>query len=124
MGKWTQGDSNPRLPACKAGTLPLRHEPMVPVAGLEPAIPKASDFKSDSYANSNTPAQVQEAGLEPARTGHQILSLARLPFRHSCMSGNGGIRTPDPLLVRQVFSQLSYASIVDPQGLEPWIDRL
>jgi hypothetical protein len=39
--------------------------------------------------------------------------------------GDKGTRTLDPLLARQVLSQLSYTPImVDLQGLEPQTDRL
>ena len=53
-------------------------------------------------------------------------------FRHLSMpSGDEGIRTPDPLLARQVLSQLSYTPIsfesfhsVGLSGLEPPTSRL
>lgn len=47
---------------------------------------------------------------------------------HKYLMSNGGdkeIRTPDPLLARQVLSQLSYTpKMVDLQGLEPRTYRL
>ena len=39
-------------------------------------------------------------------------------------SGDGEIRTHDPLLARQVLSQLSYAPIMGLSGLEPPTSRL
>ena len=39
-------------------------------------------------------------------------------------SGDGEIRTLDPLLARQVLSQLSYAPIMGLSGLEPPTSRL
>ena len=52
-------------------------------------------------------------GLEPTRLyKQQILSLHRLPFRHSSIFGDGkGIRTLDSLLKRQVLYLLSYTVI-------------
>ena len=38
--------------------------------------------------------------------------------------GDGEIRTHDPLLARQVLSQLSYAPIMGLSGLEPPTSRL
>ena len=40
------------------------------------------------------------------------------------LSGDGEIRTHDPLLARQVLSQLSYAPIMGLSGLEPPTSRL
>ena len=42
----------------------------------------------------------------------------------SLFSGDGEIRTHDPLLARQVLSQLSYAPIMGLSGLEPPTSRL
>ena len=39
-------------------------------------------------------------------------------------NGDGEIRTLDPLLARQVLSQLSYAPIMGLSGLEPPTSRL
>ena len=39
-------------------------------------------------------------------------------------SGDGEIRTHDPLLARQVLSQLSYAPVMGLSGLEPPTSRL
>ena len=39
-------------------------------------------------------------------------------------NGDGEIRTHDPLLARQVLSQLSYAPIMGLSGLEPPTSRL
>ena len=40
------------------------------------------------------------------------------------LSGDGEIRTLDPLLARQVLSQLSYTPIMGLSGLEPPTSRL
>ena len=40
------------------------------------------------------------------------------------LNGDGEIRTHDPLLARQVLSQLSYAPIMGLSGLEPPTSRL
>ena len=43
-----------------------------------------------------------------------LYSVFKVPmFKHFCLSGDGEIRTHDPLLARQVLSQLSYTPI-DP----------
>ena len=55
---------------------------------------------------------VRVTGLEPARQRHKILNLARLPIPpHPQINGGYRARTCDPLLVRQMLSQLSYAPI-------------
>ena len=61
-------------------------------------------------------------GIEPVLCRHnRILSPARLPVpprRH--LNGTYRARTYDPLLVRQMLSQLSYDPILTtPAGLEP-----
>ena len=40
------------------------------------------------------------------------------------MNGDGEIRTLDPLLARQVLSQLSYTPLMGLNGLEPSTSRL
>ena len=47
-----------------------------------------------------------------------------IPLSPSTASGDGEIRTHDPLLARQVLSQLSYAPIMGLSGLEPPTSRL
>ena len=66
-------------------------------------------------------------GIEPVLYFYnRILSPARLPVpprRHVILSGTNRARTYDPLLVRQMLSQLSYDPIfillATPAGLEP-----
>ena len=65
-----------------------------------------------------------QTGIEPVREykSRRILSPVRLPvppLRHnqiSLVNGTNRARTCDPLLVRQVLSQLSY----DPIGILPY----
>ena len=56
-------------------------------------------------------------GLEPTRLyKQQILSLHRLPFRHSSIFGDGnGVRTHDPTLKRRMLYRLSYTVIWQPR---------
>ena len=66
-------------------------------------------------------------GVEPVREykSRRILSPVRLPIppRRQNNDGTNGARTYDPLLVRQMLSQLSYDPIfillATPAGLEP-----
>ena len=54
-----------------------------------------------------------------------LYSVFKVPmFKHFCLSGDGEIRTHDPLLARQVLSQLSYTPIMGLSGLEPPTSRL
>ena len=77
--------------------------------------------------------EVRPVGVEPTRPGgHQLLRLARLPFRHGRVlahplrarlpsldgashiagDGAGGVRTRDLLGAIQVLSRLSYGPVV------------
>ena len=61
-------------------------------------------------------------------SGKQAFRLSRLFVRRDCSNnyhrGDKGIRTLDPLLARQVLSQLSYTPIIGLNGLEPSTSRL
>ena len=54
----------------------------------------------------------------------QISRYARANKLLRNLNGDGEIRTHDPLLARQVLSQLSYAPIMGLSGLEPPTSRL
>ena len=53
---------------------------------------------------------------------YEVFNVQQLSFLK--VSGDGEIRTHDPLLARQVLSQLSYAPIMGLSGLEPPTSRL
>ena len=52
------------------------------------------------------------------------MQFSRYIFGTFVPNGDGGIRTLDPLLARQVLSQLSYTPIMGLSGLEPPTSRL
>ena len=51
-------------------------------------------------------------GFEPSKLSQQIYSLPPLATREPIHNGTNRARTYDPLLVRQVLSQLSYDPIL------------
>ena len=59
-------------------------------------------------------------GLEPSTSSVTGWHSNHLNYRTTIFGGNNRARTCDPLLVRQVLSQLSYApTLVTPRGIEP-----
>ena len=75
---------------------------------------KVALYQLSYYRISGARGNVRAMRLELIRLRHQILSLARLPFRHARMTfqradGNDPleIRTPDTLIKSQVLCQLS-----------------
>ena len=65
-----------------------------------------------------------QKGLEPSTSGVTGQHSNQLSYWAKFNGGNNRDRTCDPLLVRQMLSQLSYASInkfkmVTPRGIEP-----
>ena len=65
-------------------------------------------------------------GIYAVSEGTQFLSFTHSLFNSGDFSPNGDneIRTRDPLLARQVLSQLSYTPILGLSGLEPPTSRL
>ena len=62
----------------------------------------------------------EATGFEPAVSG--VTGRRVEPLRYASVFLNGGrnrARTCDPLLVRQVLSQLSYSPMVPSRGFEP-----
>ena len=80
-----------------------------------------------THINLSWSPRMPATGIEPVLYFYnRILSPARLPVpprRHVILSGTNRARTYDPLLVRQMLSQLSYDPIfillATPAGLEP-----
>ena len=75
---------------------------------------KVALYQLSYYRISGAMESVRAMRLELIRLRHQILSLARLPFRHARMTfqkadGNDPleIRTPDTLIKSQVLCRLS-----------------
>ena len=59
-------------------------------------------------------------GLEPSTSSVTGWHSNHLNYRTAIYGGTNRARTCDPLLVRQVLSQLSYDPIlVTPRGIEP-----
>ena len=54
----------------------------------------------------------------------RFMRYAHFRSLDSCFRGDNEIRTRDPLLARQVLSQLSYTPRVGLNGLEPSTSRL
>ena len=96
--KWSgRRDSDPRHPPWQGGTLPLSYYRM---------------FHHKNRVKNKRPCGQRDLNSYARR--HQILSLARLPFRHARTSNyqkaDGDpleIRTPDTLIKSQVLCQLS-----------------
>jgi hypothetical protein len=76
---------------------------LIPVAGVEPALPKEHDFESCASANSATPALLEAAtGFEPVIKVLQTLALP-LGYAANVSGAEDGIRTRDPNLGKVVF---------------------
>ena len=60
-------------------------------------------------------------GLEPSTSSVTGWHSNHLNYRTAIYGGTNRARTCDPLLVRQVLSQLSYdpGNLVTPRGIEP-----
>ena len=93
---------------------------LVPLAGLEPARLAALDFESSLSTNSNTvafPVILYYVFLNIPIFFYKIFlvkSIKKDLMKYQVEFSNGGIRgtrTPDPLHVKQMLSQLSYNSI-------------
>ena len=95
--EWRWRDSNSWPPACKAGALPTELHPHLVMAILFNCLPMGL------------------SGLEPPTSrlsGVRSNQLSYKPILKSFdFSGDEEIRTLDPLLARQVLSQLSYIPI-------------
>ena len=116
--KWRMRESNSRPPACKAGALPSELIPRVVrllnsgflrvwaermgPSGLEPPTSRLSGARSNRLS------------YKPISLGQRALRVSASfpysppPSAFSDLGGDEENRTPDPLLARQVLSQLSY----------------
>ena len=99
---------------------------MVGEDGFEPSKRNVTDLQSAPFGHSGTPPYLElHVGVEPTTCWLQVSCSAIEPMKR-IYGGNNRDRTCDPLLVRQMLSQLSYASIffmffkmVGEDGFEP-----
>ncbi|MDF2840819.1 MAG: hypothetical protein K0Q99_1591 [Clostridia bacterium] len=100
---------------------------MVEEDGFEPSKSETTDLQSAPFGRSGTPPN---SGAGDGTRTRDLLITSQLLYQLSytsanknsknfyllnCFGGNNRDRTCDPLLVRQVLSQLSYAPIIgDP----------
>ena|GEM_PF-1837436 len=74
---------------------------MIPVAGVEPALPKEHDFESCASANSATPALLEAAtGFEPVI---KVLQTSALPLGYAAelfLERKTGFEPATPTLAR------------------------
>ena len=106
--KWSgRRDSDSRPPPWQGGALPTELLPQKWCLGAE-SNHRHCDFQSHALPT-ELPRQVaMRKGLEPSTSSVTGWHSNRLNYR-TIHGGNNRARTCDPLLVRQMLSQLSYA---------------
>ena len=101
-------DSDSRPPPCQGGALPTELLPHKVCLGAE-SNHRHADFQSTALPAELPRHMATRKGLEPSTSSVTGWRTNQLYYRATFVNGNNRARTCDPLLVRQMLSQLSYA---------------
>ena len=109
--KWSgRRDSNSRPSPWQGDALPLSHfRTLVEGDGFEPSKAQLTDLQSAPFGHSGIPRSLLWSWRRESNPQPADYKSAALPLSHASMlfGGRYRARTCDPLLVRQVLSQLS-----------------
>ena len=109
--KWSgRRDSDSRPPPWQGGALPTELLPHKWCLGAE-SNHRHCDFQSHALPTELPRQMAMRKGLEPSTSSVTGWHSNQLNYR-TMFGGNNRARTCDPLLVRQMLSQLSYAPIL------------
>ena len=107
--KWSgRRGSDPRPPPWQGGALPTELLPHKVCLGAE-SNHRHADFQSTALPAELPRHMATRKGLEPSTSSVTGWRTNQLYYRATFVNGNNRARTCDPLLVRQMLSQLSYA---------------
>ena len=107
--KWSgRRGSDPRPPPWQGGALPTELLPHAWCLGAE-SNHRHADFQSTALPAELPRHMATRKGLEPSTSSVTGWRTNQLYYRATFVNGNNRARTCDPLLVRQMLSQLSYA---------------
>ena len=101
-------DSDSRPPPWQGGALPTELLPHEVCLGAE-SNHRHADFQSTALPAELPRHMATRKGLEPSTSSVTGWRTNQLYYRATFVNGNNRARTCDPLLVRQMLSQLSYA---------------
>ena len=101
-------DSDSRPPPWQGGALPTELLPHKVCLGAE-SNHRHADFQSTALPAELPRHMATRKGLEPSTSSVTGWRTNQLYYRATFVNGNNRARTCDPLLVRQMLSQLSYA---------------